>query len=296
MTEPATGAIELVFGGPEGLTTDDAHTISRPDDAFAAFGARLRTGDVNGDGAVDLVEGAPDQTGGQAGHASFCRGTPRGPTRCRPLGDGGTSSLAVADVNRDGIGDIVQGDHLDDDEVFGPGGEIRLWPGSERGPAAEPVTIRQGEPFPAQPEAGDWFGFAVDAGDMDGDGYADMVVGVPGENDAAGAVMVIRGGENGYAARGHDGFSRKDEVIPGEPTPGEEFGWTLAITQLPGDDQPDLVVVARNAPSLDQAVLLLESGPGLFAVDEIDVNPLRLQAAVREPAIDRIRIARTGAG
>jgi Protein kinase domain/FG-GAP-like repeat/FG-GAP repeat len=296
VAEPATGAIELVFGSGDGLSEEDARTISRPDDSFAAFGARLRTGDVNGDGVVDLVEGSPDQPGGPAGHGSFCRGTPRGPTRCRPLGDGGTSSLAVADLNRDGIGDIVQGDHIDDDEVFGPGGEIRLWPGSEGGPAAEPDTITQGDPLPAQAEAGDWFGFAVDAADMDGDGYADMVVGVPGEDDDEGAVLVIRGGENGYAARGHDGFSREEETIPGEPIPGEQFGWTLAITRLPGDDQPDLVVVARNAPRLNQAVLLLESGPGLFAIDEIDVNPLRLQAAVREPAIDRIRIARTGAG
>jgi hypothetical protein len=296
VAEPATGAIELVFGSADGLAMEGARTISRPDDSFVAFGARLRTGDVNGDGLVDLVEGAPDLSDGQAGHGSFCRGTPHGPTRCRPLGDGGTSSLAVADVNRDGTGDIVQGDHVDDDEVFGPGGEIRLWPGGERGPAAEPVTIRQGDPLPAQAEAGDSFGFAVDAGDMDGDGYADMVVGVPGENEEAGAVMVIRGGENGYAARGHDGFSRKDQVIPGVPIPGEEFGWTLAVSQLPGDDQPDLVVVARDAPTLNQAVLLLESGPGLFAVDEIDVRPLRLQAAVHDPAIERIRIARSGAG
>jgi hypothetical protein len=295
-TEPATGAVELVFGGSAGLTTERVHTITRPDEDLANFGARLRTGDVNNDRMVDLIEGSPDRSGGPAGHGTFCRGTSRGPVRCRPFGEGGTSSLAVADVNGDEIGDIVQGDHLDDDELAGPGGEVRLWLGSDRGPSAEPVTIRQEDPLPASAEAGDEFGLAVDAGDMDDDGHADIIAGAPGENSDAGVVMVIRGGANGYATTGHDVFGRADVTRSGEEIPGEQFGWSLAIARLPGDDQPDLVVTARNATRLNDAILLLESGEGLFASDEIDVRPLRLQSAVRDPAIDLIRIARTGAG
>ena len=64
---PDTGAIELLLGGPDGLTTEGARTIRRPSGEYSSFGSRLRGGDVNGDGHLDLVEGAPDRLGGAAG-------------------------------------------------------------------------------------------------------------------------------------------------------------------------------------------------------------------------------------
>ena len=98
--------------------------------------------------------------------------------------------MAVADVTGDGIEDIVQGDHVESPEpglLPQGGGEIRLWRGGRRGPVAEPQTITQ-EPraISGDDEAGDSFGFAVDAEDLTADGYADMIVGVPGENEGAG--------------------------------------------------------------------------------------------------------------
>ena len=56
------------------------------------------------------------------------------------------SSVAVADVTGDGFGDIVQGDHLDAQPFEGGepvAGEVRLWLGGRRGPAATPTTITQ---------------------------------------------------------------------------------------------------------------------------------------------------------
>ena len=71
-------------------------------------------------------------------------------------------------------------------------------------------------PSPATTRPRDKFGFAVDAGDLDGDGYADMVVGAPGENEGAGAVTVIRGARNGIALTSRSGFTRGWAAIPGE--------------------------------------------------------------------------------
>ena len=60
LTAPVSGAIEILFGSPDGLSTERARTIRRPGDDYVAFGRRLQAGHVNGDGNLDLVEGAPD--------------------------------------------------------------------------------------------------------------------------------------------------------------------------------------------------------------------------------------------
>ena len=58
------------------------------------------------------------------------------------------------------------------------GGEIRVWRGGKRGPGARPLTINQDSEFvDGTDDQGDEFGGALDAGDVDDDGYADMIVG-----------------------------------------------------------------------------------------------------------------------
>ena len=291
---PASGAVEILFGGPGGLTAEGSRTIRRPDDSYSNFGSRLRTGQATGDRRLDLVEGAPDREDGTPGHITFCRGAEDGPSRCRPLDDSGTSSVAMADVTGDGIEDIVQGDHL---EIPPGGGEIRLWLGGPRGPAEQPQPISQ-EPdeIPGNDVVGDSFGFSVDAGDLDADGFADMVVGATGENAGAGSMVVIRGGPAGYAQTGSTRFHRASAGVPGDPVANENLGWSLAIVRLPGDDRPDLMVTARGARRLDDAILLMEGGPGAFAPDETTVSRLRLGDSVQDPQIDAIRVARGRAG
>ena len=146
---------------------------------------------------------------------------------------------------------------------------------------------------PGDDELEDSFGYAVDAGDLDGDGYADMVVGAPGENEGAGAVTVIRGARNGFALTSRSGFTRAWAGIPGEEVVDESFGASLAIMRLPGDDRPDVVVGVLGARRLEDAILLLRGGSGAFAPDELlSARPLRLGDAVQDPQIDEIRIAR----
>ena len=298
---PASGAVHLLFGSRGGLQSDRGRIIRRPDDTYVEFGSRLRAGDIDNDGNVDLVAGAPDRPDApSSGHAVFCRGTPDGPHRCAPLGDangGGTSSLAVADVTADGRDDIVQGDpDPPPDAVAVSGGEVRLWRGRRRGPSLKPLVIHQDTPgIPGDDEPDDEFGGVVDAGHIDQDGYADMIVGAPGEDEERGNVTVIRGGSGGWARTGNAAFGKSQPGVPGVPAPGDAFGWSVALLSVSGDDRPDLAVIIGGAERLAGAVMVIEGGPGAFAPEETNASlPFRLGNDVAAPLINRIRIGRPG--
>ncbi len=290
--QPGTGAVHLRFGGKDGLT-DRSRVLLRPEGATAGFGTRIRAGDLDNDGHVDIVEGAPTVPTA-AGHLSYCRGARRGPLRCRAIAAaGGTSGLAVADVNGDDYDDIIQGDsqHM---EAFLSPGEVRVWLGSSRGPRRTPLVITQDTTgVPGASEPGDEFGAVVDAGDVDSDGYADIIVGAVREDEGAGKITVIRGGEAGHASVGNTQFDQDSDKVPGTAAPDREFGATLTVLALSADQRPDLAVAARGEDTADERIMLVEGGTGMFAPGETRITTLRRVAAqVHAPRGGRIRLAR----
>ncbi len=296
--DPRAGAVHVLFGGARELEDRDL-VLRPPDDDMRAFGTRLRMGDVDADGHADLVEGSP--TGARvAGHGSYCAGSPDGPDQCRRLGDGGTSSLAVADVDGDGRADIVQGDAGPRDPDTGlpsTAGEVRLWLGGPEGPV-EPRTITQDTPgLDAVSEVGDQFGGVVEAAELDGDDYADMIVAAAGEDEAAGLIMVIRGGSDGIAATGHSQFDQDHVDVPGQARAGREFGSTLAALELSGDGRLDLAVAIRGERSRAERIMLIEGGRGVFDPGETDTSTLpEMPPSVRARRGAAIRLARTSGG
>jgi hypothetical protein len=256
---------------------------------------------VDGDHRVDMVEGASTQVTAP-GHASYCPGTARGPTHCRVFGTpGGTSSLAVADVNGDRYADIVQGDSAHSQATTGfpvAAGELRLWLGSRRGPASSPIRITQNTPqVPGVNEPGDEFGAVVEAGDLDSDGFADMVVAATGEDQGAGRITVIRGGHDGYSTHGNSSFDQDAPTVPGRAEPDAEFGSTLTILSLTGDRRLDVAVAATGVHTADGRVMVLAGRPGVFAPGETGTATLAgVAKLVHAPRGGRIRLARMAGG
>jgi hypothetical protein len=97
---------------------------------------------------------------------------------------GVSHALATSDYNRDGISDLVAGTP----RTSGGVGSVTVVPGGLDGPvAASKVTLTQSSPgVPGSSEAGDSWGAATAWGDINGDGYADLAVGAPGEDDTSG--------------------------------------------------------------------------------------------------------------
>ena len=293
---PGDGVLQIIFGSPAGLDVSRARTIPPPGEPLADFGNRVRVGDIDDDGHIDVIAGAPDRLSAEeSGHLAYCPGTRRGPTRCERLGitaDGGTSSLAIADVNGDGYEDIVQGDGTGEPD---DGGEVRLWRGGPRGPSTRPTVIDQDSPnVRGVDEPGDGFGTIVDVGDVDSDGFADMVVAAPYKRRGAGAVTIIRGGRRGYALTGSSTWDRGQPGVPGDDLPNDGFGSALGLLRLTADDRLDLVVISGGAARLGDAVTLIEGDVGVFAPSEARASRLRLADQVEPVGIESLRIGRPG--
>jgi predicted Ser/Thr protein kinase len=291
------GVMQIIFGAAGGLQIGRPRAIPPPDDALGDFGNRLRAADVNGDGLLDIVAGAPDRLyEPSAGHLVFCPGKRGGPDACVRVGvtaDGGTSSLGIADVDGDDYEDIVQGDGGGE---RGDGGEVRLWRGGPRGPAARPISIDQDTADVAgRDEPNDGFGTVVDVGDTDPDGHADMLIGAPGENGGAGAVTLVRGAERGWAAVGSEAWHKDLPDVPGTGAPDEHFGSAVGVLQLTDDHQLDLVVIAGGARRLGAAVTVIQGTRGAFAPSEALASRIeRLAEQVEPSGINALRIGRPG--
>jgi hypothetical protein len=134
----------------------------------------------------------------------------------------------------------------------------------------------------------------VETGDVDSDGYAEIIVAAVRENEGAGRVTVIRGHRTGYARGGHSAFDQDYPSVPGQAAPDREFGSTLAVLRLSPDRRPDVALAARGEDSADERVMVVKGGPGLFAPDETSTTTLEgVASEVHAPPGGRIRLAKT---
>src|SRR5690606_21377262 len=90
-------------------------------------------------------------------------------------------------------------------------------------------------------ETDDRFGHAVDLYDADGDGCAEIAVGIPGENDSGGHIQILPGSRSGIDTAADYMLSQNSPGIPGRRETDDKFGYSLATTNLT-DGTPVLVI------------------------------------------------------
>lgn len=144
-----------------------------------------------------------------------------------------------ADVNGDGYRDLIVGAPDANVGKAKHAGFVGVTLGSKSGPGRTHWKITQAtNGVPGTPEKNDRFGASVSSADYNGDGYADMAVGSPGEN-GSGSVTVIFGAKGGFAHRPVKAISF---LAPGS----HDYGKELASGDFDKDGYADLAVAAGD--------------------------------------------------
>ena len=307
------GVLDLsALDGTNGFTL----TGTDPDDRSGR--SVSSAGDVNGDGYDDLIIGAhrADPNGASSGETYVVYGGASAPgtdgvlalsaldgtngftlTGIDPDDESGRSVSSAGDVNGDGYDDLIIGARFADPDGESDAGESYVVYGGASAPGTDGVlalsALDGANGFTLTGiDPGDRSGVSVSsAGDVNGDGYDDLIIGVPGaepNGTRSGETYVVYGGSTGTESivpvtvqgtasadnftgnAGADTFTEiaTDDVVRGGAGDDSISVTSVDFAHIDGGTGSDTLVLAGSGLSLDL------TGAGNAGVDSVEVLDL----------------------
>jgi hypothetical protein len=260
-------------------------------------GRNLAAGDFNGDGFSDLAVGDPIRVP-RGGAVWVFYGSANGVDPAHPVmidqesavvpGDPQREgyfgdTLAAGDFNHDGLADLAVGAPQQDvGDLVDAGAVTILYGGATGLSGAGAVLFTQDSPgVPGASEANDYFGWALAAGDVTGDGYVDLAIDslgeVVGEHGQVATVTLLRGSAAGLTGAGATSVNGYAVSRPSPAVSVQGFGKDMTIADTNGDGRAEVIVGAPftfvgAATTAGAVVVLRGTAAGISATGAVVIT------------------------
>ncbi|MCP3974578.1 MAG: peptidoglycan DD-metalloendopeptidase family protein [bacterium] len=164
-----------------------------------------------------------------------------------PLSPGNTRGCDFDDDGHDDLAIGIPGEDLSGNTKTDAGAVTVLYGSTDGLGTARAQLLTQGTPgVDGQTNSDEEFGYATGCGDINSDGFDDLIVGVPGDanggNADAGSVNLVLGSSNGLVASGSNRWHLDRRGVAGVAKVGDRFGESLAVGDFDGDGFADVAV------------------------------------------------------
>ncbi len=221
------------------------------------FGCAIAHGDVNGDGIPDMVVGAYGNNSGSGvvyvyyGNNSSIVAWETAPpditiTNPGASGDRFGWAAACGDVNNDNFTDIIIGAYKNDTATRTDTGAAYIYYGDT---SMSTPNVTMIDPAASMGNDDDWFGYSLACGDVNGDGFDDVIAGAPGVDRIAGSIagkVFIYYGNNSLGTI----LTGEDVALYNPYTSNDFFGISVACFDIGGTGTRDILVGANNSSSV----------------------------------------------